>query len=55
MEHETYYIDTGNDRVYFNIIDGTVVCLGKTTNISTNKLADFLAIGRELGFKTGKL
>lgn len=24
MEHETFYLDTGNDRVYFNVIDGTL-------------------------------
>lgn len=55
MQHETYYLDTGNDRVYFNVTDGIIEVRGATPKVPTTKLLDFLAIARELGFKTGKL
>lgn len=55
MQYETYYLDTGNNHVYFNVTDGMVTCAGHVTQVSTTKLLDFLAIARVLGFKTGKL
>ena len=55
MRTDTYYLDTGNDRVYFNVTDGTIEVRGVTPKVPTTKLIDFLAIARELGFKAGIL
>lgn len=55
MEHETFYIDTGNDRVYFNVIDGTIVCRDKTSAVPYKKLITFLQTAKELGMKVGKI
>lgn len=55
MEHETFYLDTGNDRVYFNVIDGTIVCHGKTSAVPYGKLITFIQTARELGLAAGKI
>ena len=36
-------------------IDGVVYSHDRKTDVSPDKLSDFLAIAKELGFKTGKL
>lgn len=54
MGYEIYFLDT-YDKAYFKVIDGVVCSQGKQTSVSPDKLSDFLAIAKELGFKTGKL
>nr|DAQ20103.1 MAG TPA: hypothetical protein [Caudoviricetes sp.] len=54
MKSEIYYINM-DDNIYFKVEDGVVYSQGKKTDISPDKLSDFLAIAKELGFKTGKL
>lgn len=54
-DNETYWLDTGNDRIYFNAVGGSIVCRGKDTEVRMYEFSHFLAIARELGFKTGKL
>lgn len=54
MESEICYIDTYG-RAYFKVEDGVVYSQGKKTDVSPDKFSDFLAIAKELGFKTGKL
>jgi lipocalin len=54
MESEIYYINMDGNS-YFKVEDGVVYSRGKKTDISPDKLSDFLAIAKELGFKTGKL
>lgn len=54
MESEIYYINMDGNN-YFKVEDGVVYSLGKKTDVSPDKLSDFLAIAKELGFKTGKL
>lgn len=53
---KTYYIDFGGGTVYINATgENHVSCLGKTVLLPSQKLADFLATARELGFKAGSL
>lgn len=54
MESEICYIDTYG-KAYFKVEDGVVCSQGKQTSVSPDKLSDFLAIAKELGFITGKL
>lgn len=54
MGYEIYFLDT-YDKAYFKVEDGIVCSQGKQTSVSLDKLSDFLAIAKELGFKTGKL
>lgn len=54
MESEIYYIDISG-RAYFKIEDDGVYSRNKRTDVSRDKLSEFLAIAKELGFKTGKL
>lgn len=54
MESEIYYINM-DGNIYFKVEDGVVYSRGKKTNVSPDKLSDFLAIAKELGFITGKL
>jgi hypothetical protein len=54
MESEIYYINM-DDNIYFKVEDGVVYSQGKKTDVSPDKLSDFLAIAKELGFITGKL
>lgn len=55
MEQKTYYLDTGNDRVYFNVIDCETVCRDTTSRVSEDKLITFLQTAQELGLKAGSL
>lgn len=55
MEEEIYHLNTESSKTYFNIADGVVSVQGRKTNVSPDKLSEFLAIAKELGFKTGKL
>lgn len=52
---ELYYLNAGSGKVYLNVINGNVWCFNKPTQVSEAKLEEFLAIAKELGFKTGKL
>ena len=54
MEGEIYYINM-DGNIYFKVEDGVVCSQGKQTGVSPDKLSDFLAIAKGLGFKTGKL
>lgn len=54
MESEICFLDTYG-RAYFKVEDGVVYSRDRLTNVSPDKLSDFLAIAKELGFKTGKL
>ena len=54
MESEIYYLNTSG-LAYFKVEDGVVYSRDKKTDVSLDKLSDFLAITKELGFKTGKL
>ena len=54
MGYEIYFLDT-YDTAYFKVIDGVVYSRDRKTDVSPDKLSDFLAIAKELGFKTGKL
>lgn len=54
MESEIYYINM-DDNICFKVEDGVVYSQGKKTDVSPDKLSDFLAIAKELGFITGKL
>ncbi|WP_370790326.1 hypothetical protein [Leyella stercorea] len=55
MEQKTYYLDTGNDRVYFNVIGCETVCRDTTSRVSEDKLITFLQTAKELGLKAGSL
>lgn len=55
MEQKTYYLDTGNDRVYFNVIDCETVCRNTTSRVSEDKLITFPQTAKELGLKAGSL
>ena len=55
MEQKTYFLDTGNDRVYFNVIGSETVCRGITSRVSEDKLITFLQTAKELGLKAGSL
>lgn len=55
MEHQIFHIDTPATTTYFQVADGKVSCEGRPTNVSPDKLIDFLAIAKELGMKGGKL
>ena len=52
---KTYYLDTGNDRVYFNVIGSETVCRNTTSRVSEDKLITFLQTAKELGLKAGSL
>ena len=54
MESEICYLDTYG-RAYFKVEDGVVYSRDRKTDVSPDKLSDFLAIAKELGFITGKL
>lgn len=54
MESELYFIHM-NGNIYFKVEDGVVYSRDRKTEVSPDKLSDFLAIAKELGFKTGKL
>ena len=54
MKSEIYYINM-DGNIYFKVEDGVVYSQGKKTDVSPDKLSDFLAIAKGLGFKTGKL
>ena len=54
MESEIYYINM-DGNIYCRVEDGGVCSQGKRTSVSPDKRSDFLAIAKELGFKTGKL
>lgn len=54
MESEICYLDTYG-RAYFKVEDRIVYSRDRLTNVSPNQLSYFLAIAKELGFKTGKL
>lgn len=54
MESEIYYINM-DGNIYFKVEEGVVCSQGKQTSVSPDKLSDFLAIAKELGFKTGKI
>lgn len=55
MEQKTYYLDIGNDRIYFNVIGSETVCRNTTSRVSEDKLITFLQTAKELGFKAGSL
>lgn len=54
MKSDICYLDTYG-RAYFKVEDGVVYSRDRKTDVSPDKLSDFLAIAKELGFKTGKL
>ena len=55
MKQQIFHIDTPATTTYFQVADGKVSCEGRPTNVSPDKLIDFLAIAKELGMKGGKL
>lgn len=52
---ETYYVDFGQGSVYYQVVDGAVICHDKKSPISLNKFLDFIATAKELGHKAGRL
>lgn len=50
MESEICYIDTSG-KAYFKVEDGVVYSRDRKTDVSPDKLSDFLAIAKELGSK----
>lgn len=54
MESEINYINM-DGNIYFKVEDGVVYSCDRKTDVSPDKLSDFLAIAKELGFITGKL
>lgn len=54
MGYEIYFLDTYG-TAYFKVIDGVVYSRDRKTDVSPDKLSNFLAIAKELGFKTGRL
>lgn len=54
MKSEIYFVHM-DGNIYFKVEDGVVYSRGKKTDVSPDKLSDFLAIAKELGFITGKL
>lgn len=55
MKRETYYLDTGNGRVYFNTVDNTVLMGGRVTDANAAQLAAFCDLANSVGLKAGKL
>lgn len=55
MEMKTFYLDTGNDRVYFNITGDVITCKSNVSHVLYDKFITFLHTARELGLKTGEL
>lgn len=55
METKTFYLDTGNDRLYFNIIGDVITCNSHVSHVPLDKLITFLHTARELGLKAGEL
>ena len=54
--HETYYIDFGTAKLYYQVIDdNTIISRDKTVTLPKDKFLTFLAIAKELGHKTGKI
>lgn len=54
--HETYYIDFGTAKLYYQVIDdNTIISRDKTATLPKDKFLTFLAIAKELGHKTGKI
>lgn len=54
MESEICFLDTYG-RAYFKVEDRIVYSRDRLTSVKPNQLSYFLAIAKELGFKTGKL
>jgi putative heme iron utilization protein len=54
MESEIYFVNM-DGNIYFKVVDGVVYSRDRKTDVSPDKLSDFLAIAKELGFITGKL
>lgn len=53
---ETYYIDFGTAKIYYQVVNGTtVISRDKATTLPKDKFLTFLAIAKELGHKTGKI
>lgn len=52
---ETYYLDTGSSKVWFNVADGSVTLHGQATPVPYDKFITFLQTARELGLKAGRL
>ena len=55
MIQETFYIDIGTSRLWFNVIDGVVCNHATPTPVPYDKFITFIQTARELGLKTGKL
>lgn len=55
MKRETYYLDTGHGRVYFNTVDNTVLMGGRVTDADAEQLAVFCDLANSMGLKAGKL
>ena len=55
MEDGTYYLDTGNGRVYFTVTGGIVHRREQDTKVRVYEFSHFIAIARELGLKAGKV
>lgn len=54
--HETYYIDFGTAKLYYQVIDdNTIISRDKTVTLPKDKFLTFLAIAKELEHKTGKI
>lgn len=54
MKSEIYFVNMGGN-IHFKVVDGVVYSRDRKTDVSPDKLSDFLAIAKELGFITGKL
>ncbi len=52
---ESFYIDFGTSRVWFQADETGVTTCGRRTRLSTDKLSEFIAIAKVLGFKAGRL
>lgn len=52
---ETYYIDFAQSKVWLQADETGVTTQGRRTRLSAEKLSEFIAIARVLGFKAGRL
>ncbi len=52
---ESFYIDFGTSRVWFKADETGVTTCGRRTRLSADKLSEFIAIAKVLGFKAGRL
>lgn len=53
---EVYFLDTGKNKVYFNILSDTKIsCNHRIYTMPIEKFIDFIHTANELGLKAGKM